>query len=128
MKVIDLLNKIANGETPPKKIKYDNSICFYDEGKKDYYVDGDLCLCGDYIRFCLDDLNDEVEIIEDKKIEKIDLEDTIQNDTDLGQQCKIINKINEIVDKLNTIDIILTPLEIDKNKCQIIDYLNKEEK
>ena len=29
MKVIDLLNKIANGEEVPKKIKYDGSIYEY---------------------------------------------------------------------------------------------------
>ena len=64
MKIIDLLNKIANGEEVPKEIKY-NNINYYwcnqckiyeriEDGRKDLYND-------------LDNLNDEVEILEEEK-------------------------------------------------------------
>ena len=78
MKVIDLLNKIANGEEPPKKIKYQdeeyilNKICLEDNKTHiDYYLKGrELLLFEDIINIVLT-LNEEVEIIEeDKKIEK----------------------------------------------------------
>ena len=38
---------------------------------------------------------------EDKKIEKIDLGCVIVLDNDIEQKCKIINKINEIIEVLN---------------------------
>jgi hypothetical protein len=79
MKIIELLNKIANGEEVPKKIKYKNNILYYDDDYTkeypptfNYYdeegnnglIEGWLC---QYI-------NDEVEIIEeDKKDEEIEL-------------------------------------------------------
>ena len=78
IKVIDLLNKMANGEEMPKYIigkntvgtkqeyVYDNNYWykhFFEnpDGEEDYY----------YLDRDLNNLNDEVEIIEDKKIEKI---------------------------------------------------------
>ena len=39
IKVIDLLNKIANGEELPEEIKYDNTIWQYNKAKTDYYQD-----------------------------------------------------------------------------------------
>ena len=102
MKVIDLLNKIANGEKPPKKIKYDNKICFYDEEKKDYYVNGDFCLCEDYISFNLEDLNDEVEIIEeDKKIEMLPMIEEDELYVAYLEINQTRRKINEIIDYIN---------------------------
>ena len=80
MKVIDLLNKIANGEEIPEKIKYELKINTY--------------LHCHYVPECL---NDEVEILEeDKKIEKFKfgkIEDS--------EHYEIKRKINEIIDKLN---------------------------
>lgn len=72
MKVIDLLNKIANGEEVPKRIKYRYHIYEYEDGydfvcddlEHPYFAEN---YCNDY-----EDLNSEVEIIEeDKKIEKL---------------------------------------------------------
>lgn len=78
MKIIDLLVKIANRETVPKKIKYKNEI--YERRQNItinnlyYYQVSNKC------EFLIDqlssvnDLLDEVEIIEEpKKIEKIPL-------------------------------------------------------
>ena len=112
MKVIDLLNKIANGEIP-KKIKYFETIYEYGNYKGDSgYVDTTQY---PYKWFekeidcdVISDLNDEVEIIEeDKKIENLDIYNCFkvmgmdetgrldENFTDIS------NKINEIIDKIN---------------------------
>lgn len=69
MKVIDLLNRIANGEEVPKKIKYEGRDMFYCEPCKIYELEevekGELC--GTDLYNILDNLNDEVEIIEEDK-------------------------------------------------------------
>ena len=73
MKIIDILNKIANGEEVPKKIKYDARIMEYDHNKQDYngyYSNGNgnwlfqylFDKCRDTKHF----INDEVEIIEER--------------------------------------------------------------
>ena len=68
MKVIDLLNKIANGEEP--KIKYDNVILKYNK-KEERFIDKDGLNSLYEIDFS--ELNDEVETLEEeKKIEKIE--------------------------------------------------------
>ena len=111
MKVIDLLNKIANGEEVPKRIKINNFIYEYRDymycTEKANYQDIDDYLFGKW-NFII--LNDEVEIIEeDKKIEKIDIKwdkDYYVLDEDnvkryLNERDKIeMNKINEIIDYL----------------------------
>ena len=65
MKIIDLLNKIANGEEVPKKIKTcDNDIFYYDETDDNevarYKNKNDVLIIDEFY------LNDEVEIIEEK--------------------------------------------------------------
>lgn len=107
MRVIDLLNKIANGEELPNKIKYEG-ITWKLNKMNNTYDDGTRCFFEDYIdkNYVITDvLNDEVEVIEeDKKIDYIyhccmipSSEETkflIQNINDLA------DKINEIIDKL----------------------------
>lgn len=111
IKVIDLLNRIANGEEVPDRI----SFCSYD-----YKWDKDF---DDYLRIvdkqqmafsfienhndnleCF--LNDTVDIIEeDKKIEKIEYsidKDGYLSVNDFREHLlQIINKINEIIDYIN---------------------------
>lgn len=102
MKVIDLLNKIANGEEVPKKIKYDDFIFYWNISKSAYYEIENHCIFSDNIILDLS-LNDEVEIIEeDKKIEKLkspfstfDIVDKINEIRDV---------INEIMEKLNEVE------------------------
>ena len=140
MKVIELLNKIANGEEVPKKIRYQA-----DSHKKDLYTYNEYT--GDYEReiglnlfvylFMKERitgfLNNEVEVEvieekemchkcgkypseynqtycefclgiseEDKKIEKLDHEDFTDNfGGELITDMKLVNKINEIIDKIN---------------------------
>ena len=72
MKVIDLLNKIANNEEVPKYVKYKNHTRLGTEET--------MMLCKENLFYKLDQLeiylNDEVEIIEeDKEIEHYDMFD-----------------------------------------------------
>ena len=66
MKIIDLLNKIANGEEVPKKIKYDGTIYEYSEND-DFYYWKESSLYREFATNgnCLDK---EVEIIEEPKV------------------------------------------------------------
>lgn len=115
MKVIDLLNKIANGEEVPKKIKHWKEEYERDEsGFIKYESKTERNLCLDLVQ-CL---NDEIEIIEDKediniqdikeltyKGEKIGYGTTEQFVDDIDDYCSAINsamdsmgiKINEIL-------------------------------
>lgn len=70
MKVIDLLNKIANGEEVPEKIKWEDTIYVYSEYDKDYIefpisVDEYKGLFNMKDSILTQYLNDEIEIIED---------------------------------------------------------------
>ena len=97
MKIIDLLNKIANGEEVPKKIKFGYDIYELGKNTRDYYnIENKICLSLEYN--ILSNLNDEVEIIEEKKIpEKI-------KDKYCSQISKVelAQKYNEIIDYLKS--------------------------
>lgn len=108
MKIIDLLNKIANGEEVPKKVKWKNNIYtyVYDDDREEniinYYCDLErhihLIDGGQHdIR-----LNDEVEIIkEEKKIpEKLNLDtDELRGkETPRAIDYLIESKINQVID------------------------------
>ena len=102
MTVIQLLNKIANGEEVPKKIRFDDMLWYkIYGGKYTYYVnenDNDLFV---YIfrKNLTFNLNDEVEIIEeDKKIEKLIFDKDCTCEWNFGE---VYEKINEIIDKIN---------------------------
>ena len=73
MKVIDLLNKIANGEEVPERIIFYYNEFYYDKDNLKYRnVDKNKDNLFEHIGFYKGlVLNDEVEIIEDKKIKKI---------------------------------------------------------
>ena len=119
MTVIQLLNKIANGEYPT--VKYRDVKYEYDDTYGDYIVDGEKGAFGLLRGWSLSIiLNDEVEIIEeDKKIEKIeqrintgligtDSVDMIEHANRINRQAgylsEIVSKINEIIDKLNEME------------------------
>ena len=117
MKIIELLNRIANGIDIPLQIKYDNDIWKYDEMARDYLL---IDKSGEEYLICEElnlmyALNEEVEIIEeDKKIEPILIwkegKDLMTKgiegrDIVIGELGKIIiSKINEIIDKLNKME------------------------
>lgn len=108
MKVIDLLNKIANDEEVPKQIKYESHYFNYNELEKDYY-EGMGYEYEYLLKNCLTtNLNDEIEIIEDtpkedKKIEKIQLTNGGDYNLTIIDR-EIIKKINEIIERLNGMD------------------------
>ena len=115
MKIIDIFNKIANGEKVPKKKMYMNKIYEWKEynvcyGKtttkigwtkdKGYVAEENKTYF--YLKHCYQNFNDEVEIIEEEKnIEQLVLNKcdiwTGKTDTDL-----IVDKINEIIDYLKS--------------------------
>ena len=102
MKVIDLLNKIANGKVP-SKIKYDDMIFEYDGG---YYSSKNNIILEEYCNLTTS-LNDEVEIIEEeKKIpEKLDNYADVSGDLACAwsfAEKKLKDKINEILDYLKS--------------------------
>ena len=106
MKVIDLLNKIANGEEVPKVIKIHNNKYEWKD-KLNIYACGSGQLCFDYF-IENNKLNDEVEIIEeDKKIEKITIRAELVGNIDNKLEnldiniMGVENKINEIIDEIN---------------------------
>ena len=85
MKLIDLLNKIANGEEAPKKIKINNVIYEY----RSYYLFG---------KWNFNILNTEVEILEEEKKIPEKLSSFVGHTTN-----EIIDNIYEIKDKINEI-------------------------
>lgn len=118
MKVIDLLNKIANTRDYndiPKKVKITTGslkdeyrIWVWDGLWYTYEEDGtDVCICTEKL-----DLNDEVEILTDirklryKVREPRNFEDVVYITEDL------VNKINEIIDG---IDILKEKIKNDNN-------------
>ena len=119
IRVIDLLNKIANGEEIPKKIKWENIIYAYSEYDKDYleypFSDEEYRGLFDMRDSILTQfLKDEVEIIEEpKKIEKIksngdefycDYIDTWISKDKTDSYCEyLMNKINELIDEINNL-------------------------
>lgn len=123
IKIIDLLNKIANGEEVPEKIKLNGYIyeyqgddyLFKDEDKKEYW----LFSAGytDKFEWLESFLKTEIQIIEeDKKIRNLKTYYDNQteayyfyDDGNKPNNCLVedestqllIDKINEIIDKLN---------------------------
>ena len=110
-RIIDILNIIARGEQPPKKIIFRDVIYEYNEDDGDYYNHNFDALF-DYHEIT-DILNEEVQILEititykPDKIEKLDL--TEVDGKIYGTYATYIdiamgNKINEIIDKVNRDD------------------------
>ena len=113
MKVIDLLNKIANGEEVPKKI-YIRDVDSYtwQEDVKEYWSDRDENNLLSDLDLSSTNLKEDVEIIEeDKKIKKLehwvdvkswvegnDLEKGLEEQSEFNKN--IYYKINEIIDYL----------------------------
>lgn len=121
MKVIELLNKIANGEEIPKKIKYQNYIYEYQHRRDTENSFNYMCNeNGEYLsrRYFIDNiLNEEVEIIEEnKKLKHIGKSYNIRkfddnfnvNAYDFEEMIKFIqdiyDKVEDIIDKINKME------------------------
>lgn len=107
MKIIDLLNAIANGKDVPKKIKYRDKIWKYNSKFQDYMNENDVYLFVNIFEIEIERaLNHEVEIIEeDKKIEYEQIEELTCNEYDfekktinllIKNQMKLIDEINKL--------------------------------
>lgn len=122
MKVIDLLNKIADGEKVPKKIKYEDEYFVFNEEWHTYVCcDHDLTpLFSQFNMLKFKFLNEEVEILEDTikeidEIKELDLSDLANvYQTNNPIDIRIVNKINELVRTANKIQEIIN-----------IDFLKK---
>lgn len=102
MRVIDLLNKIANGEKLPEIIKVMGGSYYLCEGDQSgsYYFSEKQGFGGVKFKFDTSVMNEEVEIIEeDNKIEKIS-NDFYQHSNDYLYN-ELEKKINEIIDHIN---------------------------
>ena len=95
MKIIDLLNKIANGEDVPKEFKHNNRI--FRKTKPFIYENEKGEIFEEWL--VLEDLNDEIEIIEeDKKIKKLK---HAKEDDILVNGESLLDKIDELIDEVN---------------------------
>ena len=103
IKIIDLLNKIANNEEVPKKINFRGNIYEWEDGwyltkEKNYKV----CLGGkkEDLNILITAFNDDVEILEEpKKIEKINR--NRYPGTDIDPLDDILDKLDELIDAVN---------------------------
>lgn len=110
MKIIDLLNKIANKEELPKTIKFNDSIYEYkwsNAYQESCYVNDNNYRLLENLNL-YSNLNDELKIIEEpKKIEKLNDELGLFGDENMQ---KIINElnytrtiINKLTDEINNL-------------------------
>ena len=101
MKLIDLLNKIANEEEVPKVIKYNDYNFRHIDNY--CYVNKEGELLSTYIYAEENRLNDEIEIIEDTPKEDNKIKHICGNTKQIFDENElyIIYKINEIIDHIN---------------------------
>ena len=110
IKIIDLLNKISNGEEVPEKIKINNVIYEY-RGYMYCTENANYQDIEDYLfgKWNFNILNDEVEIIEEpKKIEKITVREKTLGFpsgewTARNMDKAFAIKINELIDEINNL-------------------------
>ena len=115
IKIIDLLNKIANGEEVPKKIKWGDYELEWEElGYHDYkFLDTGSHLL--FQGFATSVLNCEVEIIDEAKEDKIQKiyhceTSLIKNEVEIF----ITENLNQMVDKINELIDAVNELKRDK--------------
>ena len=109
IKIIDLFNKIANGEELPKKIKYIGYIFEYDTNHERYeaYIGEEMYTLNYYVNID-EDLTYEVEILEEEKKlpEKINVKGSYNSNKgfeDFNDNEKIlVDKINDLLDYLES--------------------------
>ncbi len=119
MKVIDLLNKIANGEEVPKKIRIDH-WCYefewveHDSNYYDKHEDIDLMSC---LSMNEEELNYEVhELKEDKKIEMLIIgkNDVAWCEGNMKTDEEMVDIVLDIKDKINEIIMVINEMREDE--------------
>ena len=111
IKIIDLLNKIANGEALPKKIRYERFIWILGKTASkntDYQMEGnpEQFLFSNYILSILVEcLNDEIEILEDntEEIEELKYDVVDENGRGWYKLDTIADKVTELIKSVNAI-------------------------
>ena len=93
IKIIDLLNKIANGEKIPKEIEYT---------RKHYYLTNNQDIDNFGSEIGMFNLNDEIEVIEDAPKEEIKIPEKLDLGNATVNEQQIEFKINEIIDYLES--------------------------
>ena len=124
MKIIDLLNKIANGEEVPKKIAIQNDVLIYNE-KYNLYLQDYYCMSDEENatwKIWAYRLNDEVEILDkENKIEKCIRRIISHNfcitDNNYKERFEVIRK--SIEDNANEIEYTKAKIN------ELIDEVNK---
>ena len=118
MRVIDLLQRIANGERP-EKIKYKNKIYNWSITTGNYILEDDRNVSINWDFVSMFDLRNEVEIIEeDKKIEKL------KQRTDTGLFGSMVNDEIKVAEAINKQANYLSDIVSTIN--EIIDYLEEK--
>ena len=103
MKIIELLNKIANGEEVPKKIRLGNNpdIFYYKKDINSYKSCNGEYLISEWL-FNSKRLNEEVEILEEeKKIEHIENYVDFANSTEDSKFDYLYEMISRLIDEVN---------------------------
>ena len=127
MKIIDLLNKIANGEEVPEKIKY-RGLMYYQDGRGYFHDETECTTERAFLEGVRTDmvLNEEVEIL-DEEDEFIDIEEIkLERDDILGYYNGASHRMTtNVKDREVYIKIINNLI---KNQKKIIQALKKEGK
>lgn len=137
MKIIDILNKMANGTLEDGfKFNYDDDTYYYNKEKYEIVsINHDACL-GNYYKL-ESILNDEVEVIEEKKkIEELHEYKNIGysecdikiNREKLNEVIREVNKINKDLEKAQTLNIEIDEKTINDAIKKAGKYLEREEK
>ena len=103
IRIIELLNKIANGEEVPKKIKREYGLVYtlnFGHETPTYYDDNDRTLWDGY-NFNI--LNEEVEILEDNTEEIEELKPVEDGLAYRYEWSEVPKKINELVKAVNSV-------------------------
>ena len=127
IKFIDLLNKIANGEKVPKKIKIGNILAIFNENIKQYETGEPEEYYTDLLFISPVNLNDEIEIIEDTPTAKTE-EDYMKNIQEYQKTKHQIEdkKIEKLVGESEGININYSKINIIDKINEIIDKVNGE--
>ena len=129
MKIIELLNKIANGENFPKKIKFDNKIyeyCIFDYQRIPKDDDAPHYLFGDVIGINKDELNIEIEEIK-KKTLVFDFDGVIHKGYKGYRDGSIYGEIDyELLDYIKFLmDRYYIVISSNRPAEQIVEFMNK---
>lgn len=110
MKIIDLLNRIANNEALPEKIKYEDEeweLGASEDGEIDYLKDDYVELFNQYLeRSLIESLNEKIEVLnvdEKENIKELDIKglNGLDGFTLTATEEVYIDKINEIIRTVN---------------------------